>query len=257
MVIKKDGVAIDGGSSPNHAIYLTEDYYIPGLKEQLIGLKEDEHKTFTLSFPKEHVQKMLAGENADFEITIKELFHLEPPTIDDAFAVSIGMKDLSALRDAVSQNMLEEKTQEETVRQERGMLEMLSSKSKFEDIPDLLLNQEINKMIEELKRHVESQGLDLETYLSNLKRTLAQLKMDFTPQALTRIKVALAMRTVADKEQIEVDAKEVDTELDRLAEHYKDKEEKNQIYLPEYREYVESVLKNRKVIELLRTKMIG
>ncbi|MBI5369903.1 trigger factor [Candidatus Uhrbacteria bacterium] len=256
MIIKKNGVAIEGGSSPNHMIYLNEDYYIPGLKERLIGLKEDEQKAFSLSFPKDHVQKMLAGSQAEFEITIKEVYHLQPPELDDAFAVTHGLKDLQALKAIINKNLLEEKQQEEAKRQEREVLELIAKKSRFEEIPDLLLNEEINKMIEELKRGVESQGLEFETYIANLKRTLAQLKMDFTPQALTRIKVALVLRAIADQEHTTVEEKEIDTELDRVAEHYQDKEAKEQIYAPEYREYVQQILRNRKVIEFLKSVMV-
>lgn len=256
MVIKKDGVPVEGGASPNHSIYLTEEYYIPGFKEEIIGLKEGEEKSFSLPFPKEHVQKMLAGQTAEFEVTVKELFHLQPPEIDDSFAVSLGMKDLNGLKEAIKHNLEEEKKHEEHSRQERETLDLLTKKSRFEEIPDLLLNEEINKMIGELQRNVESQGLEFENYLSSIKRTLVQLKMDFTPQALTRIKVALVLRAVAEKEAIKVEEKEIDIELDRLAEQYKEKEAKEQIYSPQYREYVEQILKNRKVIELLKAAII-
>ncbi|MBI4713758.1 trigger factor [Candidatus Uhrbacteria bacterium] len=256
MNIKKGGVAIEGGQSPNHAIYLTEDYYIPGLKEKLIGMKEGEQKTFTLPFPKEHVQKMLAGSDVDFDITIKEIYNLEPTTIDDVFATSLGMKDLSDLREMIEKNMKEEKELEEQSRQEKEVLELVSKKSQFEEIPDLLLNEEINRMIEELKRNVESQGVEFETYVSNLKKTLSQLKIDFTPQAITRIKVALALRAVAEKEKIQVEEKEIDAELDRIADHYEDQESKKRIYEPSFREYAEQMLRNRKVITLLKQKMV-
>ncbi len=255
--IKKDGVSIEGGQSPNHAIYLTEEYYIPGFKDQLIGLKEDDKKSFRLPFPENHVQKMLAGHEAEFEITIKEIFHLEPPALDDAFAVSLGMKDFSALKEAIVHNMKEEKVREEDGRQEREMLELVAKKSQFEEIPDLLLNEEINKMIGELKHGVESQGLEFDTYVSNLKKTLVELKMDLTPQALMRIKVALVMRAVAVQEKIEVEEKEIDVELDRIAERYEDKETKVRIYAPEHREYIEQILRNRKVIETLRRIIVN
>ena len=71
--MKKDGVPVEGGQSPNHAVFLNEDYYIPGFKEKLAGMKEGEQKTFTLEFPKEHAQSMLAGKPVDFEVTLKEL----------------------------------------------------------------------------------------------------------------------------------------------------------------------------------------
>ena len=109
MEMNKEGVAIEGGTSPNHAIYLAEDYYIPGLKEQVIGMKEGEEKKFTLTFPKEHAQKILAGADIEFSVKLKEVYHLETPSIDDPFAVSLGQKDLSALKEVLRENIQKEK----------------------------------------------------------------------------------------------------------------------------------------------------
>ena len=253
MNMKLDNVPVEGGQSPNHAIYLNEDYYIPGFKDQMVGAKEGDTKTFTLPFPDNHVQDMLAGKDVEFEIELKELFHLQPPELDDEFAATLGMKDMSALRDTVKQNLLSEKEQGARASEEREMLEMVAKKTQFDEIPDMLVNEEIQKMIDELKRGVEAQGLEFNTYLQNLNKTVPQMKIEFTSQALMRIKVALAMRAVAKQEKISVDETALDAELDRVAEQYKDqKEAKDQIYSPQYREYMEQILRNRKVIEYLR-----
>ena len=112
-------------------------------------------------------------------------------------------------------------------------------------------------MIEELKRAVESQGLEFDTYLKNMNKTLPQMKIDFSPQALMRIKVALAMRAVAKQEKIAVEEAELDAELDRIAEQYKEnKEAQQQIFSPQHRDYMEQILRNRKVIEFLRGAMV-
>ncbi|MBU0646473.1 trigger factor [Patescibacteria group bacterium] len=255
--MKKDGVPVDGGQSPNHAIFLSEEYYIPGFKEQLLGLKEGEEKKFVLTFPEDHVQKMIAGAEVEFEVAIKEIFHLDLPEINDEFAKSLGQKDLETMKGLIRENLQKEKDSEEKFRQEKEMLELIADKSRFEDIPDLLLNEEINKMAHELQHRVEDQGMEFDKYLESIKRTLADLKLDFTPQALMRIKVALLLSEIARREKVEVDQKEMDQELDALAERYQDNEEaKKQIYSPVYREYMESMQRNRKVIDLLRNAMV-
>ncbi len=256
MDMKLAGVSVEGGQSPNHAIFMNEDYYIPGLKEQVKGMKEGEKKTFTLPFPKEHVQKMLAGKDVEFEVTVKELFNLQPPALDDIFAKSLGLGGIDALRETLEKNITDEKIREEQARQEKEALEHIAEKSTFEDIPDLLLNEEVNKMIMEFQRNVESQGVEFDQYLKNMNKTLAELKIDFTPQALTRIKVALAMKVIAKQEEITISEKEVDEELDRIAAQYEDKEMQKKVYSPQYREYAEHMLKNRKVIEHLVQTMI-
>ncbi len=256
MNMKKDGVAIEGGSSPDHAIYLTEEYYIPGLKEKVIGMKEGESKTFTLPFPKDHTQKMLAGANIDFDVALKEIYHLELPELNDAFATSLGQKDFATLKELIRNNLKLEKENEERARQEKEMLELIAKESRFEDIPDLLVNEELGRMIMELKRGVEEQGLDFEEYVKHLNKTYADLKIDFTPQAIVRLKVALVLREIAKQEKVGVEEKEIDAELVRLAARYEDKEARKRLYDPDFRDYTRTLLQNRKVIDLLRQAMV-
>lgn len=253
--IKFENVPIQGGQSPNHAIYLNEAYYIPGFKEELIGLKEGDRKVFALPFPKEHANDFLAGKNVEFEIHLKEIYHLQSPTLDDAFAQTLGMQDFATLREMIGKNLLSEKEQDARRKEEKEMLEMIVEKTQFEEIPDLLVNEEIDKMIIELKQVMEEQGVEFDTYLKNLGKTLAQIKLDFTPQAIMRIKVAIMLRAIGVEEKIEVGEQELNEELDRAADAYEDQNTKQQIYSPHHREYMEHVLRNRKVIAYLR-KMI-
>jgi len=256
LEMKKEGIPLEGGQSLNHIVLMTEEYYIPGFKEQLVGLKEGETKTFTLTFPTKNTQEFLAGKDVEFMIIVKEIFHLQPPELNDEFAASLGLKDLAQMNELIHKNLLDEKIHEETVRQEQQVLELVANKTQFEDIPDLLLNEEINKMIHELKHRVEEQGMEFDSYIQSLKKTLAQVKMDFTPQALLRLKIALILREIAKQESIVATDAEVDAELDIAAERYEDKDAKQKVYSPEYRQYFEQIIQNRKVIEHLKSHIV-
>lgn len=257
MDIKKEGVPVEGGSSPNHAIYLSEDYYIPGLVDQVVGMKVGDKKNFTLAFPKDHVQKILAGSDAEFDIEIKEIFHLESPEMNDEFAKTLGQKDFAALEKVLTENIQKEKEMEEKQRQEKEMLELLANKSDFEEIPDLLITDEVNKMVHELEHRVTQQGVPFEEYLKNIGKTIATLKLDFAKQALIRIKVAVLLKHIAASENISPNEKEVDEELDKLAKQYgENKEAKERIFSPEYREYTEGINRNKQVLEMLRKAMV-
>ncbi|MDG1950340.1 MAG: trigger factor [bacterium] len=251
-----EGVPVEGGQSPNHAVYMNEEHYIPGFKDKLVGLKEGDKKDFTLTFPKEHAQGLLAGKAVEFKIEVKELFTLQPPELDDAFAKKVGMETMQALRDAISTNLGAEKSRESQAKEEKEMLELVANKTKYDEIPDLLVNEEINKMVLELQRAVEAQGVEFDTYVKNLGKTLADMKLDFTPQALMRVKVAIVMRAIARKEDVKVDEKELDAELDRIATQYEEKETKEQVYSPQYRDYMTQLMINRQVIVLLRSMMV-
>jgi len=254
--MKKEGVPVEGGQSPNHTVFLNEDYYIPGFKDEVVGMKEGDEKNFTLTFPEDHAQDFLAGSDIEFDVKLKELYNLEQPELNDEFAKELGQSDLDALKDILRKNLEGEKRQEEQARQEQEMLELLAKKSEFEEIPDLLVNQEINKMINELKQRVQQQGVEFEDYLDNIDKSLADLKLDFSEQALTRVKVALVIDAVAEKEGIEVTEEEIDEELDKMAERYEKEEAKKQIYSPQYRSYVENVQRNKKVVALLKEHML-
>lgn len=256
MDMRREGVPLEGGQAVGHAVYLNESYYIPGFAEQLTGLTEGGQKTFSLKFPTEHYQPHLAGQDVEFDVTVKEIYQLEHPTLDDAFAASVGQPDITSLKQAIRGNLEYEKGEEERVRVEREMLEMVANASRFGDIPDLLLNEEINKMVEELKAGAAEQETEFDDYLKRLKKTLPELKLELTPAALMRIKVTLVIRDIARKEDVTVSAEEVDKELDTQAERQTDKETKDRIYSPLYRDYMEVVMRNRKVIELLKSAIV-
>ena len=111
--------------------------------------------------------------------------------------------------------------------------------------------------MEELKHHTQQQGMDFDTYLAQIKKTLAEIKLDFTPTALERIKVAILLKNIAKEEDIKPAEKDVDDELDKMADYYKDNEEmKKNIFTPQYRDYVEYQLKNRAVIAFLKETIL-
>ena len=256
MNIKKDGVPIEGGQATNNTVYLCEDHYIPGFCDEIIGMKEGDQKTFVLKFPDTHFQKTVAGKDVEFDVTMNELYRLDHPEIDDKLAAALGQKDLAGLKGIIKDNLQLEKDREEAMRQERAMLEAISNKTEFEEIAEALINEEVHKMIHEIQHNVEQQGGVFEDYLKSINKTLGEMKLGFTPEALVRIKVALVIREIAKQEGIEVAENEVDAELDKLAERYEDKEAKKQIYTPANREYMTAMLKNRKVIDLLKETMV-
>jgi len=257
MEISQGGVVVEGGQSPNFQVYLSEKNYIPGMTDELVGLKPGEERKFQLKFPEEHFQKNLAGKNVDIKVKANQIFELEPPKIDDEFAKSIGQPDLKSLRELIQANLVKEAEAEQDRHIEHQLFDELIKNSRFGDIPELLVNEEVNKMLHELEHNAAHQGMKFDDYLGAVKKTVADLKMEFTPEAIRRIKAALLMRVISDKENINVTDEEVDKELDRIAENYKDNDEaRKQIFSPEYRDYVAGSIQNQKTIQLLKENMI-
>ncbi len=257
MTMKRQGVVLEGGEAQNHGIYTAETYYIDGFIDKILGAKEDEEKTFSLKFPKDHYQKHLAGEDVDFTVKIKEIHTLEAPTLDEKFVSSLGFKTMEDFDKQLRTNLEEEKSEQETRRQEKAVLELLAEKSTFSQIGDLLVNQEIDKMIFELRQWVTQNGMEFDEYLKSINKSVADLKLDFAKQALIRIKVALILEDVAKKENIVPAAQEIDAEVDRIADAVaKDPASKERVYSPEYRDRIETQLRNKKTVEFLREKMV-
>lgn len=257
LSMKKDGVVLEGGEAQDHGVYTNETYYIEGFVDHLIGMVENDEKTFTLKFPADHYQKHIAGSDIDFTVKLKEIFTLDTPAFDDAFAKTVGFETTEALEVKLQENLRSENGQEETRRQEKAIFDMLAEKSEFDAIPDLLVNQEIDKMVHELEHNVSQSGMELNEYLNSIGKSLTEIKLDLTPAALARIKASIVIREVAKRENITVSEQEIDAELDKLAERHPDnKEYRERIFSPEYRDYVEHQLKNRKTVEFLRKTMV-
>lgn len=253
LSMKKDGVVLEGGESQNHGVYTNEPHYIEGFVDEILGLKEGDEKTFALKFPSDHYQKHIAGQNVDFTVKMNEIFTIETPDLDDEFAKSLNMESADAVLAKLRDNLRKENEHEEERRVEKAVLDLIADKSTFEPIPDLLVNQEVEKMVQELEHHVSTQGIDFVTYLKNIGKSLPELKLDFTPQGLQRIKVGLVLREIQKQEKIAVEAVDVDAELDKVAATFKESDEnRKRVYEPQYREYIERQLMNRATIDLLK-----
>ncbi|KKU71413.1 MAG: Trigger factor [Parcubacteria group bacterium GW2011_GWA2_47_26] len=256
MSMSLDSVPLEGGATKDHAIYMDEEYYIPGLKEQLIGLKKGDAKEFQLQFPKEHYQKMIAGKDVDFKITVKDVFELQRPPLDDEFAKKLGPVDIAGLRVLIQKNLQAEAEQKEAERQEIELLEKVLERTKFSDIPELLVNEETIKMLHEFEENVARQGMDFTEYLKKIGKTRDELRLDFAPEAVKRVKVALAARQIAQEKNITIDDSDVAAEVTRMLELYKDQPGmQEQIKSEAAREYLRGVLRNRKVIKWLRDNL--
>ena len=133
------------------------------------------------------------------------------------------------------------------------MLDKILEKTKFGDIPEMLVNSEVKTMLSELEQTIEGQGGKFSDYLSSLNKTRDQLTLDLLPDALKRVKVSLLIREIGNKEKITVTEEEANKYLQELKNHYKDnKELSEQMNSPAYKNYVANVLTSRKIVDQLR-----
>ncbi len=253
----QDNVPIEHGKQQKYPLVIGEEKMIPGFEDNLIGMKAEEEKTFGLSFPKDYHNKMLQGKKCEFKVKMNNVYKYELPELNDEFAKSLGMESLEKFNSQIEQNLRDEASQKEEQRVEIEMLEKLVDRSKFSDIPEKLVNHELDKMIGELEANIAREGMVFDDYLKSINKDIGQMKIDFTPQALKRAKLSILTREVAKKENISVSEKELAEEIEKTKKMYADNPEiiKN-LETEGYKQYIENVLANRKVIEVLKAYII-
>lgn len=255
MFIEK--VPVEGGQAKDHHVYLNEEHYIPGLKDQLLGLKKDDIKEFTLRFPKNHYQKHLADKDVDFKITVKDVYELQLPELNEEFAKRLGQESVEKLKELLKENMNKEAEMKENQRMEADILEQMIEKSEFSEIPQILVESEKKKMFYELKHDLEHHGIEMEKYLKDIKKTEEQIFKDFEEQAQKRVKAALVSRQVAVDNKIKVEKEELEKELELIKQTYaNDEKVLENLKRPEVIETIVGTIQNRKVIEFLRKETV-
>lgn len=252
-----DKVPVEGGQAPNHQVYLSESHYIPGLAEQLVGLKKDDTKEFSLKFPKDHYQKNLAGRDIDFKVKVNEVYRLEHPEVNEEFAKTLGQESVEKLKNILRENLAQEAKQKDEQKIEIEILDQMIESAEFSEIPDVLINAEKNKIFQELKYSLENQGIDMEKYLKDLKKTEEDIYKDFAEQALRRVKAALLSRQVALENKIKAEKADLDAEIKQIKTVYPDnKNVEENLKKPEVLDTLSLTIQNRKVMSWLKEKVL-
>lgn len=251
------GVVIDGGKQVNYPVVLGSGQLVPGFEDNLVGAKPGEEKKFDLTFPDDY-RKDLAGKKAQVSVKLSQVYERTLPDLSDEFVRGLG-KFASAedFKNKLHENLREEKEAFEEQRLERALLEAIVAQSNFGTIPEVLLVNEAETMLHELKHGIEERGLEWSQYLQSIQKDEAGLKKEFSTPAERRVKVALVVRTFARQQGLEADEAAVEQEVAHTLEHYHgDQRAEAQFNNDDYRNYVKQVLTNRRVIEWLKKKLV-
>jgi trigger factor len=223
-----------------------------------VGLKKDDIKEFSLKFPKDHYQKHLAGKDIDFKVKINDVFELQHPPMDDEFAKSLGQENLETLKTIVRTNLAEEAKHKDNQKIEIEILDQLIEASEISEVPDVLINAEKTKIFQELKYSLANQGIEMEKYLKDLKKTEEDIYKDFTEQALRRVKAALISRQIALDNNIKAEKADIEAEVKQIRAAYPDnKNVEENLKKPEVLDTLALTVQNRKVMVWLKEKIAG
>ncbi|MDO4938646.1 MAG: trigger factor [Lachnospiraceae bacterium] len=247
-----DGVHFDGGKAEDYSLKLGSHSFIEGFEDQVVGHNAGDEFDINVTFPENYGSKDLAGKPAVFAIRVKEIKAEELPELDDEFASEVSEFDTLAEYKADLQKKLEtEKANRNKAIKENRVVDKAIENCKL-DLPELMVETKIDSTIEDYSRQMQSQGMTIEDYMKFTGMTLEKLREQVKPQAEKDLKTGLVLEAIAKAENFTVDDKEIEDELQKMADSYQMKLEDIKKYMTDAdKENIGENLKIQKAVQLL------
>ncbi|HOO27216.1 MAG TPA: trigger factor [Lachnospiraceae bacterium] len=247
-----DGVAFEGGKGENHPLTIGSGAFIPGFEEQLIGAELNKETEVKVAFPEEYQAKELAGKDAMFKVTVKEIKEKELPEVDDEFAAEVSEFDtLEEYKADIKTKLTDKKTADAKAKKEDAVIEAIIKDSNME-IPDPMLDTQTKQMAQDYAGRLQQQGLSLEQYFQFTGMDMNKFMEQMRPGALKKIQSRLVLEAVVKAEDIKVSDEEFDAELAKMAEMYQMEKEKLQEMIGDYeKEQISEDIAIQKAVEFV------
>ena len=249
-----DGVAFEGGKGENHPLEIGSGSFIPGFEEQIIGMNVNETKDINVTFPKEYQAEDLAGKEVAFKVTVHEIKTKILPEVDDELAKDINIEGVETVKDLeahVKSELKAQKTQKAENDYSEAVFKKVIENSTVE-VPDVMVEQEMQGMLQEIVGNLQQQGLDFETFKAITGKSTEDIKEEIKDQAKERVQLNLILAEIVKAENIEVSEEELNEELKTIASYYgKDVEEIKTIFAGQMGAITSDIL-NRKAINIIK-----
>jgi trigger factor len=215
---RRDGVAVEGASAERLPLVIGNERMIPGFEDALVGMREDEEKTFSVRFPDDYGEEELAGSDVEFTARIRELRERRLPPADDTLAGSVSsFNTLPELREDIRARLIRNARDRARHAFADRIIEYATANATLE-VPAVLVDREVEVMLDELKVRLAEQGIGYEEYLKATERDEAKLREEYREPAEHRVKVLLTLGAVADAEGVVVPDAAVEAEIARSRE---------------------------------------
>lgn len=216
-----DGEAFEGGKAENYSLEVGSGSFIPGFEDQLVGLEAGAEKDVEVTFPEEYHAEELAGKPAVFKVKIHEIKAKELPELDDEFAKDVDeeVETLAELTEKTKKR-LEEAKENEADAKLREELVLKAAENAEADIPQAMIDTELDRMMKEFEQRLQMQGMNLELYFQFSGQDENALKEQMKEDAEKRVKSNLTLEAIAKAENLQVTDEEVEEELSKMAEAY-------------------------------------
>ncbi len=213
-----EGEPISGGSAEEFVLEIGSGDFIPGFEEELIGLevREEPHE-IEITFPEDYDED-LAGQDAIFKVTIKEIKEKEVPELNDEFIEEVTeFETLEEYKENLHKDMLEYREHQQKHELEDKILEKAAENAEV-DVPEKMVESELDKIQQQMSQNLQSQGIDLDTYFEYQNLTEEEWRAQNRDIAARRAKQNLVLEAIAAKEGIEVSEEEIEEKLEEIAE---------------------------------------
>lgn len=244
----KDGTAFDGGEVKQYWLELGSGSFIPGFEEGLVGVKKGDSKKLDLAFPQDYFNKDLAAQKVTFDVAVFAVEAGVAPDLDDDFAKKYGAPDVAALQDRIKADLVKDLTTASDQRLKREMFDVLVEKNTF-PLPASMVDEEFTSLwhnfVEDLKRRGGT--------LAMLGKPEKDLQDEYKHLAARRVQLGLLMTAIGNKEKITLTEKDIQDEINAIAQSYGPQADKVKTYYnrPEGRSQITGPLYEKKVCALI------
>ncbi|MGP4074571.1 trigger factor [Halobacillus sp. K22] len=247
-----DGEAFEGGQAENYSLEVGSGSFIPGFEEQLVGKNAGEETEVTVTFPEEYHAEDLAGKEATFKVTIHEIKGKELPELDDEFAKDVD-EEVESLDELTkkTRERLEEQKKTDAENQKRDTLVTKASENAEVEIPESMVDTELDRMVQEFEQRLQMQGMTKDMYFQFTGQDEDALREQMKEDAGKRVKTNLTLEAIAEAEDVNVSDEDVNAELENMASMYQTDVAQLTQMLGGNTDMIKEDLKVRKAIDVL------
>ena len=217
-----DGVPFEGGKAENYSLVIGSNTFIPGFEEQLIGMDKDSEKEIKVTFPEDYHAENLKGKETTFKVKVHEIKTKQNRELDDEFFEDLGMEgvnSLETLKESIKEHLEAHKKTDIENKFVDDMLDAISKQTEI-DIPEEMVEDEINHLIKRFEEQLKYQGVSLDLYYSLTKSTEKDLREQVEKEAFKNVLYRLILEELVKILEITVTDEEVDEELEKMAKQY-------------------------------------
>lgn len=215
-----DDVPFEGGKDENYSLELGSGTFIPGFEDQVVGMERGEERDIKVTFPEEYHSEQLAGKEAVFKVKLHDIKRKKLPELDDDFAMDVSEFETLAEYKADLERTIRERKEQSFEQLKEGRVVDQACENADVEVPEAMIESELEMMMEDFTNRLQMQGMNLETYYQFAQQDEAALKDQMREGAANRVRQNLVLEAIAKAENITASEEDINAELERLGTLY-------------------------------------